>query len=134
MQPCGLQAVFCFQLKIKFILEMYADDCSIFLSPDEDSLRSTMRCLDLFFRISGLRISISKTKAIWIGAGCNFSHRLCPELQLQWDSEFRLLGIDFDNSLQSMDRNFEVKHKQIKKSSKQLALQKVNSIWKNCNN
>ena len=96
-------------------LELYADDCSIFLEPDELNLRSAVKTLSDFFRLSGLKISMSKTKAIWFGSGFDNNNKLCPDLSLDWDSEFTLLGIDFNNNLDNMDRNFDKKIKVIEK-------------------
>ena len=97
------------------LLELYADDCSIFLPPSEENLRNTLNLLSSFFKLSGLRISVAKTKAIWFGSGCNFTHRLCTDIPLVWDTEFRLLGIDFDARLEKMERNFDSKLDEIRK-------------------
>ena len=96
-------------------LELYADDCTIFLEPEEETLKNAVETLDNFFKLSGLKISVSKTKAIWFGAGSSNTHKLCPNLQLDWDSEFRLLGIDFKNNLIGMESNFESKLEEINK-------------------
>ena len=40
--------------------------------------------------------------------------RLCPDLNLDWASSFRLLGIDFKNNLENMSDNFDHKVKEIK--------------------
>ena len=56
-----------------------------------------------FYRLSGLKISMSKTKAIWFGSGFDNNNRLCQDIALDWDSKFTLLGIDFDNNLENMD-------------------------------
>ena len=97
------------------LLELYADDCSIFLSPTDESLRKAISILNNFFKLSGLKISVSKTKAIWFGAGSNYTHKLCPDLPLVWGSEFRLLGIDFDSNLAHMEANFDSKLDEIRK-------------------
>ena len=89
-------------------LEMYADDCSIFLQPKSDNLRSTVKTLDCFYKLSGLKISVSKTKAVWFGKDYN-NPNLCHDLQLDWDTNFRLLGIDFNNNLDNMETNFHQK-------------------------
>ena len=91
------------------LLELYADDCSIFLPPSEENLRNTLNLLSSFFKLSGLKISVSKTKAIWFGSGCDFTHKLCTDIPLVWDTEFRLLGIDFDAKLEKMENNFDKK-------------------------
>ena len=95
-------------------LELYADDCTIFLEPNEQSLRLTITTLDNFFKLSGLKISVSKTKAIWFGAGSSNAPPICPDLNLDWDSKFRLLGIDFQNNLLGMECNYVNKIKEIK--------------------
>ena len=69
----------------------------------------------VFFKLSGLKISVTKTKAIWFGKGFSDSNTLCSDLQLDWDSKFRLLGIDFDNKLECMDKNFKSKMEEIEK-------------------
>ena len=51
-------------------------------------------------------MSISKTKAIWFGQGHANTYQLCPDLTLDWASEFGLLGIDFTNNLVGMECNF----------------------------
>ena len=96
-------------------MELYADDCSIFLSPTDENLRNSIDILNNFFKLSGLKISVSKTKAIWFGAGSNYTHKLCPDIPLVWDTEFTLLGIEFDNSLSKMERNFDTKLDDIRK-------------------
>ena len=89
------------------LLELYADDCSIFIEPDSESLRKAVETLDEFLNLSGLKISVSKTKAIWFGLGSKNAHQLCPDLRLDWDTRLRLLGIDFSNDLDNMEENFE---------------------------
>ena len=105
-----------FQLEnLSHLLEMYADDCSIFLEGFDDNLRKTLDILGFFYRISGLKISISKTKAIWFGSGHANTHRLCPDLTQDWDTKFRLLGMNFTNNLEGMESNFEIKLEEIRK-------------------
>ena len=58
---------------------------------------------------------MSKTKAIWFGKKYNCNQKLCQDLKLDWDTKFRLLGVDFDNNLDNMDSNFPQKIKAIEK-------------------
>ena len=106
---------FRFDNQIFHTLELYADDCSIFLEPNEQNLRNAMKTLDSFFKLSGLKISLSKTKAIWFGKGYNRNTKLCQDLNLDWTETFTLLGIEFDNNLEYMDKNFEKKLEAINK-------------------
>ena len=96
-------------------LEMYADDCTIFLQPSAENLRNAVETLTNFFRLSGLKISVTKTKAIWFGKNCSNLNNLCADLKLDWDSKFTLLGIDFQNNLEGMENNFVKKIEEIQK-------------------
>ena len=96
-------------------IELYADDCSIFLEPSESNLRNTLAILQEFYLISGLRISVSKTKAIWFGDNCRNKMPLCHDLALDWDIKFKLLGVTFYNDLVGMECNYTDKLEEIRK-------------------
>ena len=96
-------------------MELYADDCSIFLQPSEECLRYTIHVLDQFYKLSGLKISVQKTKAIWFGKNAKNRLNLCPDLSLDWAHKFKLLGVEFDNNLEEMNVNYELKLKEMKK-------------------
>jgi len=87
-------------------LELYADDCSIFLEPIESNLRKALELLNTFHSISGLKISLSKTKAIWFGKDCKQKGPICQDLNLDWSQQFKLLGVTFYSDLDNMDDNF----------------------------
>ena len=70
-----------------------------------------------FYSISGLRISISKTKAIWFGDDCRNKSPICHDLALDWDIKFKLLGVIFFNDLVGMECNYTYKVEEIKKTS-----------------
>ena len=40
---------------------------------------------------------------------------LCLDLSLSWDTNFKLLGVEFDNDLENMDSNFAIKLDEMKK-------------------
>ena len=100
---------------ISHLLEIYADDLSLFLSPRADILRRVIEILGRFQKLSGLKISVSKTKAVWFGADFNSNLRLCPDLNLKWVKNFTLLGINFNNNLIGMESNFTEKLEIIEK-------------------
>ena len=85
------------------------------MTPSAKSLRKIVEILENFYHLSGLKISVTKTKAIWFGSNSNSNNKLCPELQLQWDKNFKLLGIRFDNNLNTMESNFYDKIEEIEK-------------------
>ena len=47
---------------LSHLLEIYADDLTIFLTPNSDNLRRVIEILDSFYILSGLKISMSKNK------------------------------------------------------------------------
>ena len=91
------------------LLEIYADDLTIFMVPSDNNLFTIISILNSFFTISGLKISLTKTKAVWFGNKWDSNDKLCPHLSLNWVKTFTLLGIEFNNNLENMEKNFEDK-------------------------
>ena len=100
---------------MRHLLEIYADDLTVFLDPNSDNLRKTVEVLTSFYKLSGLKISVKKTSAVWFGKNHDSNIKLCPELGLKWSKTFTLLGLNFDNNLENMESNFEEKINKIKK-------------------
>ena len=100
---------------IRHLLEIYADDLTAFLEPNSLNLRNFITILSNFQKLSGLKINLSKTKAVWFGKEYNSTMKLCPDLKLEWAKDFTLLGIKFDNYLQNMESNFLEKFEKIEK-------------------
>ena len=96
-------------------LDFFADDLTVYLDGTETSLRRTVDTLDEFYKISGLKINLTKCKAVWFGETKQNNIRICADLNLIWSSEFKLLGIDFDCDLARMDSNFRKKIEEIRK-------------------
>ena len=95
------------------LLSLYADDCSIFLEYNAESLRNAIKVLNEFYLTSGLQIQISKTQCVVFGK-IPENYKLCPELGLRWEQDFKLLGVNFNGTLQNMESNFEIKLIEIK--------------------
>ena len=93
----------------KHLIEIYADDLSVYLEPTDDNLRNVVEVLENFFKLSGLKISVSKTKAVWFGSKCGSEDKLCQDLNLNWVATFTLLGMKFDSALANMEDNFDEK-------------------------
>ena len=66
-----------------------------------------MTILKHFARISGLQCNLEKTSVIPIGGNCNTTDRLCPELALSWESDFKLVWFQIDSRLNKLDENYE---------------------------
>ena len=94
---------------ISHLMEIYADDLTIYLEPNGENLRHVINILKDFYKLSGLKISVTKTKAVWIGSKHATNEKLCRDLNLQWVKKFTLLGVQFDNALENMKENFRLK-------------------------
>ena len=104
----------CFSHKnVAHLLEIYADDMTVFLDPKAENLRQAIQVLNSFYMLSGLKISVHKTKAVWFGSKYDSNEKLCPEISLNWVKNFDLLGITFDNNLEKMEENFQSKIQKI---------------------
>ena len=95
-------------------IDIYADDLTAYLDGSEASLRRIIQILDQFQLISGLKINLTKCKAVWIGRNRNYHVQICMDLKLIWSHNFTLLGIDFDADLPNIDTNFRKKFEDIK--------------------
>ena len=98
----------------EFKIIQYADDTALILDGSEISLKIALKTLSLFYKISGLKMNMDKTKAVWIGSVTNSNLCLCSEYKIQWVNEFELLGIKFSNNLSNIcELNFRDKLNEI---------------------
>jgi len=94
---------------MSFKLSQYADDTTLMLDGSLESLENAMRTLIDFKNMSGLKINVKKTSAVWIGLNKNKKKPVCEHLKLNWkfDGVFDMLGITFSTNTQDMiDINF----------------------------
>ena len=54
----------------------------MFLDGTEDSLKEALEILNSFYVMSGLRINVEKTRAIWIGSMSNSVRQVCKDYKL----------------------------------------------------
>ena len=52
-------------------LSQYADDTTLILDGSEESLLESLKIIDYFGNISGLRLNSKRTEALWIGASAD---------------------------------------------------------------
>ena len=52
----------------------------------------------------------TKLKSFQFGKFFNPKVKICPDLELEWDNKFKLLGLNIDNNLQNIDNHFETVH------------------------
>ena len=101
----------------KLLQILFADDMTISLQYDENSLRTTLEVLERFYSISGLKIQITKTQATIIGVP-HFKPNWADNMEIVWKDSFKLLGINFDNLLNHMERNIDDKIEKMKGTMK----------------
>lgn len=82
----------------EFLLSQYADDSSLTLDDNPESLEQTLYILHKFSQCAGLRANLDKTQAVWIGSKVGSRDILLPEKNLLWNhsGKFKLLGIYYD--------------------------------------
>ena len=76
-------------------LTQYADDTTIFLGGDKESLCCVMRVLEWFRKVSGLAINIDKTNVVKIGALRGRSIPWEGKFGMKWVTDFEILGIKY---------------------------------------
>ena len=84
----------------EYKISQYADDTQLLLDASEESLRQTLRILEKYYKMSGLKINVDKTKAIWIGTKQFSDEKLCSDYNLDWSKEpFKVLGVTFSSNV-----------------------------------
>jgi mannosylglycoprotein endo-beta-mannosidase len=71
----------------KYRLSQYADDTSLILDGSPASLDASLRLLQFYAEISGLKINLEKTNVIWIGSKKHSHDKMCQvgtEMGLQY--------------------------------------------------
>ena len=52
--------------------------------------------LNTYYKMSGLKINVEKTRAIWIGSLSNSMRQICKNYNLDWSQgPFKILGVIF---------------------------------------
>ena len=102
--------------EVESLISLYADDTFLILDGSENSLREALECFESFYKVSGLKMNSSKTKAVWVGNKKYSDQIICPNMKLNWSHEnFKVLGIDFSLDLNCItDIHFTKKIKEVK--------------------
>ena len=80
----------------EYKLSQYADDTQLILDGTEKSLKAALNLLKQFYIMSGLKINVDKTRALWIGSSCGSPETLCEEFALDWSQDpLKILGVTF---------------------------------------
>ena len=101
----------------EFKVSQYADDTTLLLDEDQQSIVSVIRILKWFKTVSGLDINKEKTKMVKLGASRDSSIIWQGKFGFQWADNFEILGIHYNmEKLNSItDLNINRKMGEIKK-------------------
>ena len=97
---------------LKHLLDQYADDLTIYLERFEEhkqnfrNINAVLDVLDRFQILSGLKTNKDKTMLTVFGCKDDDS-LLCKDLGIKWVTNFKLLGIHFDQTLENISINYE---------------------------
>ena len=92
-------------------LLQFADDTTVVLS-DLDSARALFILLDRFEKVSGLKLNVAKTEAMWIGS---LQHCENKPLGVKWKTCVKFLGIFITYDVQILvEKNFKQRLKKIR--------------------
>ena len=97
--------------KLETKLLQFADDTTVVLS-DLDSAQALFVLLDCFEKVSGLKLNVAKTEAMWIGSLQNCENE---PLGVKWKTCVKFLGIFITYDVQILvEKNFKQRLKKIR--------------------
>lgn len=67
----------------QYLISQYADDTSIILNGSEKSLRATMKEIDDYYKLSGLKINQENFQIVCIGSKKYSEEKNCSEMNFQ---------------------------------------------------
>ena len=75
-------------------LSQYADDTTLILNGNQDSLSAALDTINNFGKSSGLKLNDKKTEALWIGSMKGKKEKLSPEKNFKWpEIKTEVLGV-----------------------------------------
>jgi len=78
----------------EFKLSQYADDTTLILDGSKESCLESLVLIETFGNVSGLRLNIKKTEALWIGSKKDCDIKLLPEKDFKWPKKkVKALGV-----------------------------------------
>ena len=75
-------------------ISQYADDTTLILNGEQESLSAALNTIDNFGYASGLKLNDKKTEALWIGSNVGKNEKLLPEKNFKWpENKVKVLGV-----------------------------------------
>ena len=85
------------------LLSLFADDTTLFLDGSERSFKESIKVLDSFSEMSGLKINNEKTQIVWIGNRKQCGNVFMRDRNFVWDpGTFKILGIVFSTEIKDI--------------------------------
>ena len=88
-------------------LQTFADDTTLTMAREEESIRNCNKYIDEFKKISGLAANLDEINVIPIRKFFNPGNKICHDLENNWTDKFKLLGLENYNKLELMGQKFE---------------------------
>ena len=99
----------------EFKLNLYADDTSLCLTANTESLKEAFGIFTRFQKFSGLKVNMDKTEVLRIGSLANSDFSLWPESNLSWtNGPVKSLGLDISPNSQDIIGNYNKIHCKMK--------------------
>ena len=74
-------------------LSQYADDTTLTLNGNQDSLSTALGTIENFGNVSGLKLNDKKTEALYIGSMVDKKEKVLPEKKIKWpENKVKVLG------------------------------------------
>ena len=114
-------------------ISQYVDDTTLFLDGSKASLQESLRVLDRFSQISGLKLNVTKTEVLWFGSLSGKTDVLFPERKLKWTTnKVKALGTYFSTKAEeAWKQNFQEKiEKPIRKLTENWSFRRLSLLGK----
>jgi len=80
-------------------ISQYADDTTLILDGTKSSIERSFLLLNIFAKLSGLKVNYEKTEELWIGSFKNRTDKLEKKQNIKWSSrKIKALGVCFSVS------------------------------------
>ena len=98
-------------------ISQYADDTTLILDGTKSSIERSFWLLNIFAKLSGLKVNYEKTEALWIGSFKNRTDKLEINQNINWSSrKVKALGVWFSISKEeAVMLNYQEKKEKISK-------------------
>ena len=98
-------------------VSQYADDTTLILDGTKPSIDRSFLLLDIFAKLSGLKVNYEKTEALWIGSFKNRTDKLAIKQNIKWTfRKVKSLGVWFSTSVEEAAMlNYQEKKEKISK-------------------